>query len=464
MPKINELPAASSVNGTDKIIVQQGTGHNSTKRATVAQLLEGASGGGIESNDPPVNAVAASGIVYLVDNPPVHGTEPGTAAFGTIEVIGQPVLSPAETLTIGIGMWEFVAERATPYQISIDASSPFDAENQATLIKAALDIDLDAGAITAEVAGAIVTVTCVIAGTAGNATVLLQDASSLSLSGDGTFEGGLDKDDYTITIGTQEFIFVAARAIAGEITIGATELETAENMATAFETDVTDVTAQCAGYSSLASLWAVLLTATIKGSSGDDIIIETNDIAEDYLEVLFPTLFGGVDGTVGVANEIRQQGDYIYVCADVNTIYGANWKQYTSQRKKVIEITLGAVDTQLTGAEVGYWVVPDEYSAWSLTRVAATLVEGNSADADMSLTVTIDGSDVMLNDIVIQQGQSSSREATYQPQPAFYSSTMMLTGAVLEVNIFDVPNYPARGMLIVEIVIEEPIGGSQQGG
>jgi len=37
------------------------------------------------------------------------------------------------------------------------------------------------------------------------------------------------------------------------------------------------------------------------------------------------TTVAGVDGTVGVAKEIAQDGSYIYACSATNTIADANW-------------------------------------------------------------------------------------------------------------------------------------------
>jgi hypothetical protein len=425
--------------------------------------------GGITSNTPPVNAVAATGVIYFYVNPPAHGVEAGTAASGTIEVTGQPAVSPAETFTLYVMTWTFVTQRSTSGQISIDATAPFDAENQAILIKAALDADIGQ-TFTSVVTGALVTVTATTIGVIGNGNGygFATDSPSLTLSGTGALEGGADKDDYTLTVGTTEFIFVAARAQAGEITIGADELETAANMAGAIETDNEDVYAQSIGYDSRANRWGVLLTAVTKDAASNSIGMDTNDTDKNYFDLQDSTLSGGVDGTVGTLNEIRQNGDYLYVCTNANTINDANWRQYTAQRKKVIEVVMTG-PVAMTQDDQAWWVIPEEYVGWKIVRAAATVIgsngDGNTSGEDLILCGSLlkNGSGVTLNNFLITNDTSSTRAQAAPLAPLPNPELILPAGDMIKWEVAVLPSSPPTGPVICELVIEEPIGGRQGG-
>jgi hypothetical protein len=326
---------------------------NGNPAVSAKQVSEiGGGGGGISSNDAPVNAVAAAGVLWLLQNPPVHGENPGP--------------SPPQ-------------------------------------------------------------------------------------------------DDFVITIGTQEFIFVAAspgRQTAGEITLGADQLETAANMVTAFEADVPDITAQSIGYDDYNGYYGVLITAAEKGEDGNAIEFSTNDGETTTFSISGATLEGGVDGTVGAKNEIRQSGDMLYVCTATNTVNDANWKQYTAQRKKVIEIVMTGA-AEMTHDDVAFWVVPEEYDGWKVVRVAASLLFGNDSGEDVRICVcrSSDYIPLTLNDLLIADGTTSTRDQEAPFIPLTNPLLILTAGEWVVFGVNYLPLTPPGGPLVVELVIEEPIGG-----
>jgi len=72
----------------------------------------------------------------------------------------------------------------------------------------------------------------------------------------------------------------------------------------------------------------VTATAKIKGVSGDSIAIDET-LTHASWAADAKTLGGGVNGTVGVANETCADGSYLYHCIATNTIADANWRKIT---------------------------------------------------------------------------------------------------------------------------------------
>lgn len=52
----------------------------------------------------------------------------------------------------------------------------------------------------------------------------------------------------------------------------------------------------------------------------------TIDIPDSFADQRL-RLITGVDGTIGVANEIASDATYLYVCLAANTIADANWRR-----------------------------------------------------------------------------------------------------------------------------------------
>jgi phage tail sheath gpL-like len=131
-----------------------------------------------------------------------------------------------------------------------------------------------------------------------------------------------------LTIGAQSFVFAAARTGIGsfEITINANNTTQAANAKAAINADVVNVTSD--------NVDGVLtVTAAVKGTSGNVIVLSTNATGTAVSSVSDGKLDGGVNGTVGVANETCCDGSYLYHAIAVNDVTGTNWRR----------VTLGAV-------------------------------------------------------------------------------------------------------------------------
>lgn len=73
---------------------------------------------------------------------------------------------------------------------------------------------------------------------------------------------------------------------------------------------------------------AATMTATnlIKGIIGNSTAI-AETLADGSWAAGATFLSGGVNGTVGASNEIRQDASYLYICVAANTIADANWRR-----------------------------------------------------------------------------------------------------------------------------------------
>jgi len=134
--------------------------------------------------------------------------------------------------------------------------------------------------------------------------------------------GGIAVADETFVIGTQTFTWKAARSGTGEVTIGADAPAAVTNIVTAITADITNVTAVDGSGDT------VDLTAATKGVAGNAIILteDSTNMTVDGSGTLGGAV-AGVDGTIGVANEIASDATYLYVCLAANTIADANWRR-----------------------------------------------------------------------------------------------------------------------------------------
>ena len=145
--------------------------------------------------------------------------------------------------------------------------------------------------------------------------------NGVAASGVVTFTGTPVADEHLV-IGTQTFHFVAARAGAGsfEITISANNTTQADNMKAAVNADVSNVTVD-----NIAGVATV--TAAVKGTSGNLIVLSTNATGTAVSSVTAGKLDGGINGTVGVANETCTDATYLYHAIAANTIADSNWRR-----------------------------------------------------------------------------------------------------------------------------------------
>ena len=133
---------------------------------------------------------------------------------------------------------------------------------------------------------------------------------------------GIATANETFVIDTQTFTWKAARAAAGEVTIGADAPAAVTNIVTAVTADLATVTAVDGTGDT------VVVTAATKGVAGDAIVFTeaSTNMAVDGTGTLGATT-AGVDGTVATANEVRQDATYLYVSIAANTIADTNWRR-----------------------------------------------------------------------------------------------------------------------------------------
>lgn len=158
----------------------------------------------------------------------------------------------------------------------------------------------------------------------GSASVVIPDKTPVNaVASQGTITmAGIAIADETFVVGAQTFTWKAARGITGEVTIGADAPAAVTNIVIAITADLATVTA-VDGVGD-----TVVITAATKGVAGDAIILTENstNMTVDGTGTLGATI-AGVDGTVGVADEIAQDASYLYVCLTTNTIADTNWRR-----------------------------------------------------------------------------------------------------------------------------------------
>lgn len=133
---------------------------------------------------------------------------------------------------------------------------------------------------------------------------------------------GIAVADETFVVGAQTFTWKASRSIAGEVTIGADAPEAVTNIVTAITADLATVTAVDGTGDT------VVITAATKGTAGDAIVLTeaSTNMTVDGSGTLGTTT-AGINGTVGLNNEIAQDADYLYICIVANTISTTNWRR-----------------------------------------------------------------------------------------------------------------------------------------
>ena len=153
-------------------------------------------------------------------------------------------------------------------------------------------------------------------------------AGTLTVTG-----GGIHQivDGYIVTIDTKVYTFkTPLTPTEGEVLIGVSDTAALLNLLNAIKhTGTPDTDYTCAavhptvtGTSSDAT--TVIVTAKTKGVST---IATTKTGAE--VSWAHATLYGGVDGTVGVANETCADETYMYHCPAANAISGTGWRRMT---------------------------------------------------------------------------------------------------------------------------------------
>lgn len=148
-------------------------------------------------------------------------------------------------------------------------------------------------------------------GVAGNAYASTETSSHLSFGG-ATFSGGAD-------------------AVANEVLIGSDADDSLTNLKLAINAGSGEGTKYGTGTVANADLSSgnvsshtITLTAAVKGVSGN--LLATTTTAA-HLSFGDETLADGVDGTVGIKNEVVADSNYLYIATADNSISGTNWKR-----------------------------------------------------------------------------------------------------------------------------------------
>lgn len=293
----------------------------------------------------PVNAVAATQILTLTG-----AITPGSHAESVLTSNATNV-SDADTVTIGTTVYRFKNTMAAAYDVKIGASAAASLDN----LKAAINATGTPG--TEYFAGTLAHPTVVattntdttqkvvarVPGTAANATATTKSAATLSWPaatlGDGTGLSNPGVAPETVTIDGTVYSFLdvlsetnaPAAAIANQVLFGASSADALDNLKLAINAGATAGTNYSTGTTAHATVTATTnsnteqtVAAKVKGTAAESIAVTdsiTNGAWGDA------TLAGGVDGTVGVANELRADASYLYHAVAANTVADANWRR-----------------------------------------------------------------------------------------------------------------------------------------
>jgi hypothetical protein len=285
----------------------------------------------------PVNAVASSKLLSIGTAP----VEAETVSIGGVSykfraVLGAGVKASAtltsdetevvdgDTVTVNDITYRFKDTMAQANDVKRDGTT---ADTTLANLVAAINLSGTEGveyyagtsAATGVVAAAVSSHATVITaddvGFAGNLFPKAENSIHLDYDDEGAyFTGGIDAQAANdVLIGTVEEsidnLVLAVTAGAGEGTNYGTGT-VVNSLATAVKASASTMTA----------------TNKIKGVIGDSTAI-AETLADGSWAADATFLSGGVNGTVGVANEICADGSYIYHCITTNTIADTNWRR-----------------------------------------------------------------------------------------------------------------------------------------
>jgi len=143
-------------------------------------------------------------------------------------------------------------------------------------------------------------------------------------------------DGDTVTLDTKVYTFKSSLTpTEGEVLIGVSAAVALDNLKAAVNHEgVPDTDYKCAAMhptviATTNTDTTQLFAARTKGVAGNSIVFEEAGTHTSVDAATLGTEVAGVDGTVGVANEITQDGTYMYACIATNTIADANWRRMT---------------------------------------------------------------------------------------------------------------------------------------
>jgi hypothetical protein len=307
-----------------------------------------------DSGSNPVNAVAAQAKL----------TNAGAVAPAThaVSVLTSDATNVTEntTITINTVVYTWKADpTGIANAVDIGASAAVSLDNLKAAINASGTPDTEYGAGT--VANPFVvattnsdtqqTIQAKVPGTVPNAYPTEETDDHLSWAdstlggGTGASTPGVDTATATITIGTRTYTVVdelsetAADAIVDQILYGGDEATLLDNLVVALNAGATEGTNYSTGTVVNADVTATtntnttqVIVAKVAGVIGNSIPIEctwANTDWDDEVTNVMGTEVAGVDGTVGIAGEIRFDTSLLYIAVAANTIADANWYSAT---------------------------------------------------------------------------------------------------------------------------------------
>ena len=296
-------------------------------------------------NGTPVNAVAATQKLTLatIIVPGTHGE--------TVLTTDTTEVDDGKIITIDGTVYRFKTTMALAFDVKRNGTAALTLDNLKAAINATGTDGVEYFAGTTAHPTVVATtntdttqkIVVRIPGTASNAEVTTTDAAHLSWA-DSTIGGGTSDSTAgiiveTATIDGRVYSFVdvlsetnaPAAAIAGQVLFGGSTAVGLDNFKLAINAGDTAGTNYSTGTAVHATVTATTnsnteqtVAAKIKGTAAHSIALTEAMTQGSWGAAI---LANGVNGTVGIANEILSDGSYIYHALAVNTIVDANWRR-----------------------------------------------------------------------------------------------------------------------------------------
>jgi hypothetical protein len=321
----------------------------------------------------PINAEAATGTITVTGLPVAEVDN--VYATGTITVTGTPVAE--EVFLVDTQTFTFKATRTGLGEVTIDADNTVQASNIAFAINA------DITTVDATGNAGVVDLVSTELGTTGNDTDLSETATGIAVSGP-KLTGGVDAVvGDTLTVGAQLFTFKGAGTATGDIVVDGNSTAQAANIVTSINRDLATVDAT-------SILGVVYLSAATKGVTGNSLVLSKSCANITITGIGFLT--GGIDGTIGLLNEICADTNYIYISTAANTISDSNWEKSKINHYSTIPEIDGSTSGILSISDVAGTIIsnvgqgasdvalslPQAESGYSLIATVGTAQAGNT--------------------------------------------------------------------------------------
>lgn len=293
----------------------------------------------------PVNAVAATQILTLTGV-----IVPGSHAESVITSDTTNV-ADGETVTIGSTVYRFKDTMLAAYDVKIGASAAASLDNLKAAINASGTPGTEYFAGTAAHPSVVATtnadttqkIVARVPGTAANTLATTETSGHLSWAdttlggGTGTSNPGAASDTVTIDSVVYSFVDVLsetnapAAAIANQVLFGASSAEALDNLKLAINAGATAGTNYSTG-----TVVHPTVTATTNSNTEQTVEAKVKGTAAHSIAVSKSmangawgagNLAGGVNGTVGIANEVLVDASYLYHAVAANTVADTNWRR-----------------------------------------------------------------------------------------------------------------------------------------